>query len=67
MMNAMKKFAAQQLTKKQMTEVNGGKKYKCTITYADGSTAKLKFKSDNFADALDKAWSVTPEDGRVEC
>lgn len=66
-MNAMKNFAAQQLTKKQMTEVTGGKRYRCTITYPDGSTVKLRFKSDSVADALDKVWSSTPEGGKAEC
>lgn len=66
-MNAMKNFAAHQFIKKQMTEVAGGKGYRCTIIYPDGSTVKLKFKSDSVADALDKVWSSAPEGGKAEC
>lgn len=63
----LKYFEKQQLSKEEMNQVVGGKKYKCIITHPDGSTEKIKIKAENTMTAISALWAATPEGGSAVC
>lgn len=65
-MTNLNKFAAQQLTKKQMNEVKGGAAVTCF--WRDGAELKTVLGTGgSFAEATDDAYSQVPSGVKAHC
>lgn len=62
-MKTMKNFAAQQLTKKQMNEVQGGGRYDMECQYRDrnGIMRKIWGTGDSIGEVKNHLWAQTPD------